>query len=42
MNKQRLWLGWSAILVPSSMVLVSSPRGTRTPALEGGDSRENS
>lgn len=36
-DKQRLWLGWNSILVPSSMYW--SPhlrRGTGPPALEGG------
>lgn len=38
--KQRLWLGQSFILVPTLL----SPdllRGSRTPALEDGDNREN-
>lgn len=39
MDKQRLWLGRSSVLVPRSMVLVSSPRSTRTLALEGSDNR---
>lgn len=38
--KQRLWLGQSFILVPT-LLSPDLPRGTRTPALEDGDNREN-
>lgn len=39
--KQRLWLGQSFTLVPT-LLSPGLPRGTRTPALEDGDNRENS